>query len=151
MSRPGVAGQALDLPLERRRIRFQVSPMARRRSNGLPGFFGGSFNVALFAGTARNRGVGRDLLTANSGHPEDELHRFLHWLQRMTGVAAEGVVLAFEVGDQGVIPGIGVFPGLPAGDKDVAPIAEAAVGLDEVVALVAETDCQQNNETYDTQ
>ena len=97
----GMAGQALHLALECRGIRFQVSPMARCRRDGLPGFLGGPGDVAALAGGARDLGVRRDLFATDAGHPQDHLHRFLDRLELVAGVAAQGVMLAFQLRDRG--------------------------------------------------
>jgi hypothetical protein len=94
--------------------------MARGRRDGLPGFLRGPGDVAALAGSPRDLGVGRDLFAPDAGHPEDQLHCFLDRLERVAGVAAERVVLALQLGNQGVVPGVRVFPGLPARDEDVA-------------------------------
>jgi hypothetical protein len=151
MRRSGVAGQALDLALECRRIRFQVSPMARGRRNCLPGFLRGPGDVAALAGGPRNLGVGRNLFTADAGHPQDQLHRFLDGLELVAGVAAEGIVLTLQLGNQGVVPGVRLFPGLPARDEDVTTGAEPAVSLHEVITLEAEAYREQDDEANDAQ
>jgi len=146
MGGPRVTGQALDLAFERRRIRFEMSSMPSRGSDGLPGLLGGTRHVAAFAGFAGDLGVRGDLLAPHPRHPEHHLEGFFDWPELVAGVAAQGVVLAFQLGNQGVVPGVGKDPRLPAGNKDVAAVAEAAVSLDEVVALVAKTDRQQDDE-----
>ena len=119
------------------RVRLEVELVAAGAGDGRPGLLGRALDVAVLADLARHLAVRRDLVVAHARHPEDHLHGLLRRVERVARVTADGVVLALEPVDDGVVAAVRALPDLAARHEDVAAVAEPLVVHHEVVRLHA--------------